>query len=324
MRQMLTEKEVKEVVIKGIESGEIVAGLNPEQEAKLNNSLQLPAEAPASQVLVGVNSSKEQNSMSIGEGLSINNGVIENDVKKLVIDFGTETGIIRTVSSDVYNKILNKYYDIITIKNFTSQNFNLNFIQSQSLVNNNYISFIEAKATGQTYFGSSLTVSYYTLESFTTDQIIVRTNDKQPTYYNEVLIGTSGTMTSDAINYFTQRWWKTITINFKASNAATYEANIEWKTIDRVSKYAEEEGAGYPALWFRRGMLRVRLWEYVRRVQGILQSLRGRHAVAFPSISRGGVRRDARELWELYDGHAMSGLPWSAAEVGDIGCNGGR
>ena len=55
-------------------------GLSPEDQAKLDNSLQLPARAPASQVIVGVNTSKEQNALGIGDGLELDNGAVKAKV----------------------------------------------------------------------------------------------------------------------------------------------------------------------------------------------------------------------------------------------------
>ena len=99
MRRMLTNKNVVDVVNKAIDDGEIQVGGLPEIESgdagkvlKVNeqedgvewgeggtdNALVLPTEAPASQQLVGINTSNEQNSLGIGDGLEIDNGVLKS------------------------------------------------------------------------------------------------------------------------------------------------------------------------------------------------------------------------------------------------------
>ncbi|MBO7715622.1 MAG: hypothetical protein J6S85_18815 [Methanobrevibacter sp.] len=102
MRRMITNKQVVEVVNKAIDDGEIEVGGLPEIESgdagkvlKVNeqedgvewgeaggadNALVLPEEAPASQQLVGVNTSNEQNSLGIGDGLVVENNVLKEKI----------------------------------------------------------------------------------------------------------------------------------------------------------------------------------------------------------------------------------------------------
>lgn len=62
-------------------------GLSPEDQSKLDNSLQLPTSAPESQIVIGVNTSKEQNALGIGSGLDISDGnIIIEATEKTKID----------------------------------------------------------------------------------------------------------------------------------------------------------------------------------------------------------------------------------------------
>lgn len=108
MRRMITNKQVVDVVNKAIEEGDIPSGglpeiqegdagkalivnsgetgvewgevgLSPEDQEKLDNSLQLPEEAPTAQQLVGISTSGTQNALGIGDGLEINDGKVISD-----------------------------------------------------------------------------------------------------------------------------------------------------------------------------------------------------------------------------------------------------
>jgi hypothetical protein len=48
-------------------------GLSPEDQEKLDNSLQLPESAPAAQQLVGINTSGEQNALNFSKTFSVTN-----------------------------------------------------------------------------------------------------------------------------------------------------------------------------------------------------------------------------------------------------------
>lgn len=133
MRRMITNKQVVDVVNKAIDDGEIEVGGLPEIEEgdagkvlKVNeqedgvewgeaggadNALVLPEEAPASQQLVGINISNEQNSLGLGDGLEIANGELNSKLKILYVNFNNSTTL--TVSSDVSTKVGNAYYDFI-------------------------------------------------------------------------------------------------------------------------------------------------------------------------------------------------------------------
>lgn len=136
---MLTNKNVVDVVNKAIDDGEIQVGGLPEIESgdagkvlKVNeqedgvewgeggtdNALVLPTEAPASQQLVGINTSNEQNSLGIGDGLEIDNGVLKSKVK--IFDFNNADTL--SISNQEYANIFtNRIYDMIIIKNTSTK-----------------------------------------------------------------------------------------------------------------------------------------------------------------------------------------------------------
>lgn len=117
MRRMITNKQVVDIVNKGIEEGEIEAsGLTPEQKEKLNNALTLPKEAPTEQQLVGINTSGKQNTLNIGDGLAVVNGELQTDgVKILVVDANNNGSV--EITEDQYTKLQNRIYDFLVIKN---------------------------------------------------------------------------------------------------------------------------------------------------------------------------------------------------------------
>ena len=54
--------------------------LSSAEKAIIDNKLALPTNAPASQILVGVNTSKEQNAIGIGAGLELSSGQLQVNV----------------------------------------------------------------------------------------------------------------------------------------------------------------------------------------------------------------------------------------------------
>ena len=122
MRRMLTNKNVVDVVNKAIDDGEIQAGGLPEiQEGDAgkvlvvneqedgvewaeveapDNVLVLPESAPATQQLVGINTSGEQNALSIGTGLLLDGTEIKNkEVITITASFAS-TASSGTISVD--------------------------------------------------------------------------------------------------------------------------------------------------------------------------------------------------------------------------------
>ena len=138
---MITNKQVVDVVNKAIEEGEIQTGGLPQIESgdagkvlKVNeqedgvewgeggadNALVLPEVAPASQQLVGINTSGEQNSLSIGDGLEIAGGALKyKNEKTLVVDFAGNT-YLDIADANLQTKLANKYFDKIIVKNYKS------------------------------------------------------------------------------------------------------------------------------------------------------------------------------------------------------------
>lgn len=127
MRRMITNKQVVDIVNKGIEEGEIEAGgLTPEQEEKLDNSLQLPESAPATQQLVGINTSGEQNALSIGDGLEISNNTISVPVEIIKLDCQNNSLTNQSNSLAISDELAAKLQQLTTIAMLT--NVNSNFI----------------------------------------------------------------------------------------------------------------------------------------------------------------------------------------------------
>lgn len=112
-----------------------------------DNSLQLPASAPASQQLVGINTSGEQNALSIGAGLSIENNSLKTNV--LEIDWQSSTTSYREISEEVYNNITNGVYDEIIIKNtyYQSTGYGTVHYIRRSFSRNNYASLGDLSST---------------------------------------------------------------------------------------------------------------------------------------------------------------------------------
>ena len=139
MRRMITNKQVVDVVNKAIDDGEIEVGGLPEIEAgdagkvlKVNeqedgvewgeggadNALVLPEEAPAAQQLVGINTSNEQNSLGIGDGLEVANDTLKTSLKTLILDANNVgLNVYFNITAEQKTKITNFDYDLILIKN---------------------------------------------------------------------------------------------------------------------------------------------------------------------------------------------------------------
>lgn len=129
MRRMYSDGQVVKVVNKAIEAGEIQAGgLTPEQKEKLDNSLQLPESAPATQQLVGINTSGEQNALSIGDGLSVDNNTLKAGEPVLVIDFNKAAYV---VNAEAKAALIAGTYNIVKILNYKAQNCNFEFKKAE-------------------------------------------------------------------------------------------------------------------------------------------------------------------------------------------------
>lgn len=139
MRRMYSDGQVVKVVNKAIDNGEIVieAGGLPEIESgdagkalvvnqaedgaewaevgAPDNVLVLPESAPAEQQLVGINTSGEQNALTVGEGLEITSNALTNKVKILEVDFNGANTV--DITEDLYQKINSGYYEIIICRN---------------------------------------------------------------------------------------------------------------------------------------------------------------------------------------------------------------
>lgn len=129
MRRMYSDGQVVKVVNKAIDDGEIQAGgLTPEQEEKLDNSLQLPESAPAAQQLVGINTSKEQNALTISDGLVVDNGALKvvND-KRLILDFSKNQQV--TLDAETAQKLRANYYEEVICRNVRFNDVCLQFIK---------------------------------------------------------------------------------------------------------------------------------------------------------------------------------------------------
>lgn len=99
-------------------------GLSPEDQEKLDNSLQLPESAPAAQQLVGINTSGEQNALTVGEGLSIDNGTIKAGEAYLTINFNNST----IVTDEATKAILTAgTYNLVKILNYGGTGRNYEF-----------------------------------------------------------------------------------------------------------------------------------------------------------------------------------------------------
>lgn len=122
MRRMYSDGQVVKVVNKAIEEGEIQAGgLTPEQKEKIDNALQLPESAPAAQQLVGINTSGEQNSLTVGEGFFVEEDQIK--LKRLTLNFNNQKTLQLTEA--IANNISSKFYDEIIILNYDQTSYYL-------------------------------------------------------------------------------------------------------------------------------------------------------------------------------------------------------
>lgn len=164
MRRMLTNKNVVDVVNKAIDDGEITigglpeiesgdagkalivnsdetgvewgeVGLSPEDQEKLDNSLQLPETAPLSNELVIIDQDGEQNSLTVGDGLEIANGALkQNSFINLTADFAPSTSGTITLTQAQKDYITTNYpiikitFSDNTIGYLTYQNTTSSFV----------------------------------------------------------------------------------------------------------------------------------------------------------------------------------------------------
>lgn len=217
-------------------------GLSPEDQEKLDNSLQLPETAPAEEELVSINIAGEQNALTIGNGLEIANDELKVitdssitvltdgslSVKKLVVDFNSDNTRIQ-ITDDEYNNINNFWYDFIILRNFkvTSTGVVNDLIcvktkyqgggtyryQSTSMYYNETLGGgIGTKLTGDyVYIGTSYSGSDKYITGTTTNGSSGRQNIRP--LVSSQLSNTSGTISSTYQNYLKQRypadcyWW---------------------------------------------------------------------------------------------------------------------
>jgi hypothetical protein len=143
---MITNKQVVDVVNKAIDDGEIEAGgLTPEQEEKLDNALVLPEEAPASQQLVGVNTSNEQNSLGVGDGLTVasNELLLAQEQKILVFDVSSaSTSSVTVALTEAQKTFITTYNPLIKV-NFTD----ISVLYNRFLTANHYFGFVANPTT---------------------------------------------------------------------------------------------------------------------------------------------------------------------------------
>ena len=179
MRRMITNKQVVDVVNKAIDDGEIEVGGLPEIESgdagkvlKVNeqedgvewgeggapdNVLVLPEEAPAAQQLVGINTSNEQNSLSIGDGLEVASGALQLK-NVLYLDFNGANNITSTTA--IATKISNKDYDYILIKNCRSSGRTMVFLPQSNAGRYRGIIYNTGNTTTQFYGGATTDLTY--------------------------------------------------------------------------------------------------------------------------------------------------------------------
>lgn len=125
MRKMFSQKQIEKIAeeyagglpdIKSGDAGKALVvnqaetgatwsqiGLSPEDQEKLDNSLQLPESAPAAQQLVGINTSGEQNALTIGDGLELNNNVLSAPIEIITLNFNHSSEL--SISNELHNKL---------------------------------------------------------------------------------------------------------------------------------------------------------------------------------------------------------------------------
>lgn len=153
MRRMNSKNGIIDIVNEGIESGQIeVGGGLPEIEAGdagkvlmvnededgvewgeaggADNALVLPEVAPASQQLVGINTSGEQNALGIGDGLVIEDGNVK--VLAYEIDFKGKSSLtnVEWLATELYTVLLENQSNIsklpkqVFVKNYSTEAVN--------------------------------------------------------------------------------------------------------------------------------------------------------------------------------------------------------
>lgn len=135
MKRMWSEKQIENIAkesaggLPEIEVGdagkalvvnEAETGVEWAEVGAPDNVLVLPESAPAAQQLVGVNTSNEQNSLGIGDGLAIEDGKLVNGLKSAVFDFNNSSST--AISDEEYANIFtNHVYDLIIIKHASAE-----------------------------------------------------------------------------------------------------------------------------------------------------------------------------------------------------------
>ena len=123
-------------------------------EWSADTNLKLPESAPASQTIVGVNTSKEQNALVAGDGIEIYEGALQ--VKRLTLDFNGSTSKI--LSDEILLKVIQRYYDEIWIQHCGQKNAGLlRFIKSNNVyLSGSDTSFSWPTSTSTTIDGQSI------------------------------------------------------------------------------------------------------------------------------------------------------------------------
>ena len=261
MRRMLTNKNVVDVVNKAIDDGEIeVGGSLPEiQEGDAgkalvvneqedgvewaevgapDNVLVLPESAPAAQQLVGINTSNEQNSLSIGDGLEIANGQLQIS-KVLTLDFNG--GNSTTTTTAIAGKIENKEYNYIVVNNFKSSGRTVTLLPCSN--SNRYRGVIFSTSASATQFsgGSNTSLVYYEIyaNSGTGNVSGTDTTWKAAEYKGTTLIGTSGTLTTtengDLNNGLILQRLYTYAVS---TETQSIKSIVHWEMIDKTNNIA--------------------------------------------------------------------------------------
>jgi len=173
----------------GVEWATVTAGLSPEDQAKLDNSLQLPESAPATEQLVSIDTNGDQNALGIGAGLEVSNGALINGVKVLTINAEFESFATNSVdvvlTDEIVTNMLNNVYSLVLLK--TSDNISKDFvIVANEATNNSYFSYVGNSIPGTTqnfpyivpgFVMSKQIISYrISKKSNTTDTIRVTRN----------------------------------------------------------------------------------------------------------------------------------------------------
>ena len=179
-------------------------------EWKTDNNLKLPQSSPATQQLVGINTSGAQNAILIGDKLRLENGELNGNY--LVLDYNNKVGLGIIITEDIYTNITNQVYSYIQINNYyisnPSQKFTLTLVpdKSTNLSNglyaalNNQFNYAVADS-GVNYTVMQFTINLIGAEGQRQAQITMVSREVSDSKYgNMVLQGTSGTFDRTALN----------------------------------------------------------------------------------------------------------------------------